>query len=861
MAFKASTSDVSVHESPDKLFRDLTRRKYPDVLPHQAEMMQAYAKLPQDMSDIALQLPTGSGKTLVGLLIAEWRRRKYKERVVFLCPTRQLVHQVVNQAEEKYGLSVATFVGKQSDYSPTAKADYQQAEKVAITTYSSLFNTNSYFDNADVIIVDDAHAAENYIAGHWTIRIERNEEHATLHQALCTLLAPYLSTTDLTRLRGEWEDIVDRTWVDMLPISILQKIKPQLIEILDVHTANIKLSYPWSLLRSHLDACQIYLSSQEILIRPLLPPTFSHTPFNAAKQRIFMSATLGAGGDLERLTGRKKIHRIPAPTGWDTQGVGRRFFIFPEMSLSEAELIELRKALMVRAGRSVVLVPSDYLADTIAEQVTNSIGFPVFRAADIESSKDNFVATSQAVAVIANRYDGVDFAGNDCRLLFIEGLPKAMNAQERFLMSRMGANILYNERVQTRVVQAIGRCTRSLEDYSAVVITGDDLPDYLSDIRRRKFFHPELQAEIEFGVRQSKDVVMADMIENFEIFLENKKAWESANAMIVEARGKTQKDVLPAIAELENVVSWEVEYQTALWRADYAKAVDFAERVLGALTLPDLRGYRALWNYLAGSAAYLGTQTGIAALAPKVRHYFGESYKCAPDISWLTNVARQETPELLTDQANDAALQQQVARIASELSRLGSTHDRAFAKLEKEIIDGLSNHETFEAAQVKLGNLIGYISGKIESEGSPDPWWISGSTCIVFEDYVNTTDTGELCVNKARQATSHPNWMIEHVPQSAGCTFIPTLLSPINNIRSAAVTQAQGLRYWQLDAFLDWAKRSLDTVRELRTTFYEQGDLVWQAEAGTLLKERGLDIMSVITHLDKNMANDCLKHV
>jgi hypothetical protein len=771
------------------------------------------------------------------------------------------VHQVVNQAEEKYGLSVATFVGKQSDYSPTAKADYQQAEKVAITTYSSLFNTNSYFDNADVIIVDDAHAAENYIAGHWTLRIERNEEHAALHQALCTLLAPYLSTTDLTRLRGEWEDIVDRTWVDMLPISILQKIKPQLIEILDVHTANIKLSYPWSLLRSHLDACQIYLSSQEILIRPLLPPTFSHTPFNAAKQRIFMSATLGAGGDLERLTGRKKIHRIPAPTGWDTQGVGRRFFIFPEMSLSEADLIELRKALMVRAGRSVVLVPSDYLADTIAEQITNSIGFPVFRAADIESSKDNFVATSQAVAVIANRYDGVDFAGNDCRLLFIEGLPKAMNSQERFLMSRMGANILYNERVQTRVVQAIGRCTRSLEDYSAVVITGDDLPDYLSDIRRRKFFHPELQAEIEFGVRQSKDTVMADMIENFEIFRENKKAWESANAMIVEARGKAQKDVLPAIAELENVVSWEVEYQTALWRADYAKAVDFAERVLGALTLPDLRGYRALWNYLAGSAAYLGTQTGIAALAPKVRHYFGESYKCAPDISWLTNVARQETPELLTNQSNDAALQQQVARIASELSRLGSTHDRAFAKLEKEIIEGLSNHETFEAAQVKLGNLIGYISGKIESEGSPDPWWISGSTCIVFEDYVNTTDTGELCVNKARQATSHPNWMTEHVPQAVGCTFIPTLLSPINNIRSAAVTQAQGLRYWQLNAFLDWAKRSLDTVRELRTTFYEQGDLVWQAEAGTLLKERGLDIMSVVTHLDKNMANDCLKHV
>jgi hypothetical protein len=254
-----------------------------------------------------------------------------------------------------------------------------------------LFNTNSYFDNADVIIVDDAHAAENYIAGHWTIRIGRNEEHATLHQALCTLLAPYLSATDLTRLRGEWEDVVDRTWVDMLPVSIFQKIKPQLIEILDVHTANINLSYPWSLLRSHLDACQIYLSSQEILMRPLLPPTFSHAPFNSAKQRIFMSATLGAGGDLERLTGRKKIHRIPAPKGWDTQGVGRRFFVFPEMSLSEAEVMELRQGLMVRAGRSVVLVPSDHLETTITEQVINLIGFPVFNADDIRHRRRNLL--------------------------------------------------------------------------------------------------------------------------------------------------------------------------------------------------------------------------------------------------------------------------------------------------------------------------------------------------------------------------------------------------------------------------------------------------------------------------------------
>lgn len=861
MAFKTATSDDSVPDSPDKLFRDLTRRKFPDVLPHQAETMQAYADQGVTPPDVALQLPTGSGKTLVGLLIAEWRRRKFNERVVYLCPTKQLVHQVVNQAEEKYGLSVGTFVGRQRDYSPASKADFQQAEKIAITTYSGLFNTNSYFDDADVIVLDDAHAAENYVASFWSLRILRapEEGHPALHQAVCNLLSRYLTPTNLTRLRGTWEDVVDRTWVDMLPTPVLVEIRDELTEILDTHSPNTDLSYPWSLLRGHLDACHVYLSSQDILIRPLLPPTFSHAPFNAAKQRIYMSATLGAGGDLERLTGRKNIHRITAPKGWDTQGVGRRFFIFPEMSLSTEETIDLRMQLMKRAGRSVVLVPSTSMANIAIKQVTDRIAYPIYRVEDIENSKDAFVAAQQAVAVVANRYDGVDFSGDDCRLLFIEGLPKAMNSQERFLMSRMAANTLFNERIQTRVVQAIGRCTRSLEDYSAVVVTGEDLPDYLSDIRRRKFFHPELQAEIDFGVRQSKDTDAANILENFDIFLANGKDWESANRTIVEARRRLHQESLPTIANLEAAVRYEIDYQTALWRADYVGAVGFAEQALGTLTEPDVRGYRALWHYLVGSAAFLGAKSGVSALDHKARKHFAEAYKCAPDIPWLIEFARRESPEALDTDAAGSALRQQAERLAAELSRLGSTHERKFASIEKRILEGLRNPDTFENAQVLLGNLLGFIAGKEEAEGSPDPWWISGSTCIVFEDFVNTTSDGELDVTKARQAASHPNWMQTHVDQAAGCTYFPTLVSPATSIRKAAIPHAQSLHYWALDDFVKWTTMAVATVRELRATFYEQGDLVWQANAANTLKEKRLDMASVIQYLSGNMVVDALK--
>ena len=75
---------------------------------------------------------------------------------------------------------------------------------------------------------------------------------------------------------------------------------------------------------------------------------------------------------------------------------------------------------------------------------------------------------------MAGRFDGIDFPHDECRLLCLDGLPKATNAQERFLMSKMGASALLNERLQTRVLQAAGRCTRALQDRSAVFVTGQE---------------------------------------------------------------------------------------------------------------------------------------------------------------------------------------------------------------------------------------------------------------------------------------------------------------------------------------------------------------------------------------------------
>ena len=116
--FRISSPATPKPESPAILFRDLKRDPSIKFLwDHLGKLLDQYFLNHLKTSDLALELPTGSGKTLVALLIAEYRRRANSERVAFLCPTRQLCSQVAGQAK-KYGVPTALLTGSQKKYDP-----------------------------------------------------------------------------------------------------------------------------------------------------------------------------------------------------------------------------------------------------------------------------------------------------------------------------------------------------------------------------------------------------------------------------------------------------------------------------------------------------------------------------------------------------------------------------------------------------------------------------------------------------------------------------------------------------------------------------------------------------------------------
>ena len=89
--------------------------------------------------------------------------------------------------------------------------------------------------------------------------------------------------------------------------------------------------------------------------------------------------------------------------------------------------------------------------------------------------------------------------------MVVYGLPSGHNAQEEFLLGRIGASSFLRDRIRTRLTQAFGRCTRGPTDYAAIILIGSPLVDFCIQKEVRSNMHPELQAELDYGLNMSGD--------------------------------------------------------------------------------------------------------------------------------------------------------------------------------------------------------------------------------------------------------------------------------------------------------------------------------------------------------------------
>jgi len=182
---------AQAYESSEELFGKLSSRakSHGYLRAPQVDALREYMNHTSD-SDLAFELPTGTGKTGVGLLIAEWRRRRSGERVAYLTLTNQLAMQVQQEAE-KLGIDCADITGTKETRSIAEVGRYQAGQAIGVTTYSNLFNVNPVVQTSDLLIFDDAHGGERFVAEMWTVRI--TDENSDLYKEALTTVRPALT--------------------------------------------------------------------------------------------------------------------------------------------------------------------------------------------------------------------------------------------------------------------------------------------------------------------------------------------------------------------------------------------------------------------------------------------------------------------------------------------------------------------------------------------------------------------------------------------------------------------------------------------------------------------------------------------
>ncbi|MEV6048804.1 DEAD/DEAH box helicase [Streptomyces xanthochromogenes] len=800
LAFKRRPADISMPDDPVDLYRilALTNRGPEAVWGHQQDVLRHWHQKMPDASDVAIELPTGAGKTLVGGLIGDFQRQKYGERVAYICPTRQLARQTAARFDE-YGIPNVLLINKVRTWNQADRSRYAGSEAIAVTVYSHVFNSNPALDDAAMLVLDDAHAAEGYVAGPWSLSISRETEPDAYRDVL-SAVRPALDPLVYNRLSTPDTDDSQSSYVYLAsPIGVTEQAVV-LEQVVAAAARNDKLStsavHAWKLLQGHLDRCLVYLSYGQILIRPLIPPTGLHQAFSGPARRIYMSATLGDGGELERAFGRKKIARIPVPKGWEKQGTGRRFFLFPELTndlaTTPALLPEFVSRVIASSGRAVALTPDSRSARKFKASYTPA-SHTVLNATDVEDDLTTFTSQDNTLLLLNNRYDGIDLPGEDCRLVVLDGLPARGDLQERFLHESLGATEVLQERIRARIVQGAGRATRNNRDWAAVMVLGQSLTSYLSGPDHQAALHPEVHAEVEFGRRNSLGTSSAEVLDNLRVFQEHGQDWADVDEDIVTAREKYTRAIAPSATELQNAAKHEVEAWNAIWNGQWDWALTAVQKVLDNLTgARTPQRYAALWNYLGYSLAErLAREPGDHAYKTTGARYYRDLQRRGQTSNFLAHLVSP------SDQAHAPALGEleplDEAALRSIISHTDLHRADRFEAAISKARSGLAGTEfrAYEAGLVSLGTFAGASSSYGNDDDSqpaaPDAVWIfDDARWITWEAKSEASTTGEIGPDNVRQAQAHLNYTETERHESAPSGSIALLMSPKPNVLSAA---------------------------------------------------------------------------
>ena len=476
----------------------------------------------KDESNLVVKMNTGSGKTVVGLLILKSCMNEGKGPAVYIVPDNYLLEQVVQEARS-LGLSATT------DYNSHG---FLQGKEILVANIHTLVNGLSAFGVGDQgvkirigsLVVDDAHACLDTIEEQYTVTLPST---SLSYKGIYKLLRNSLLQQSEPRVLEL--DNYDPSIQMLAPFWAWQNNVSEISKLLVQEKGEDHLKFKWPLIKDSLKLSRCVVSASKIEISPHCIPIHSIPSIEYAERKIFMTATLADDSVLASHFGITDARAYDAICPDSFGDIGDRLILMPQVinpELSDDDIKELC-AYAKEQINVVVIVPSEHRAN-----YWRDIADSVLKKGNIHEGINQLKNKSAGLTVLVNRYDGIDLPNDACRLLVIDGLPDV-----RRMIDKVEEGILLGTdrsitQITQRVEQGMGRGVRANDDYCAVLLMGRTLTRKLYASSGVQKFSVGTKAQLDLSEKVASQIAKAELTDIWNTLLyclDQDPQWVSAS--------------------------------------------------------------------------------------------------------------------------------------------------------------------------------------------------------------------------------------------------------------------------------------------------------------------------------------------
>ncbi|KAB0457883.1 helicase C-terminal domain-containing protein [Vibrio kanaloae] len=771
---RSSSKGTEKKTHPREIYDALDRHanKGPLRVPVQSTVLDNWFDNYKDQRDVIIKLPTGEGKTLIGLLILQSKINQKKGASLYICPNKYLADQVRIQADE-FGIQHCAINEN------GLPEDFINGEKILITHAQMVFNGRSSnfgigLDSVDVenFLLDDAHSCIEIIKTGSKFKIPRSSE--------CFNELLHLFGEELKKQgAGTYADICNESKSAILAVPYWdwEGKQDEVVQILSKYNKNMDKSvwFVWNLLKDNLKHCSAVFSGKGIEISPRLLPMDMFGSFFNASHRVFMSATISNDSFFIRDLGLTK-EVIENPLTFEKTWSGEKMVLIPSLidgSLTRENIVNWVGKWRNTQYGVVAIAPSNWHT-----KIWDSLGATTVDAENLLTEVDKLKQGQfPNPVVMAAKYDGIDLPDNMCRVLVIDSLPITETITEKYIESCIPNSTFTQIKTAQTIEQGLGRAVRGEKDYCIILLLGNDLVKQIRYKGSRPYLSPQTRKQIDIGLelakyaREDKDDSQTYTQMLTSVINQGLGRDESWKQFYIDSMNSIDVDECRVTSGSDEMLILERKAECFHAEGKHDKAINTIQSLLDNRSI-NLSQEERGW-YLQEMSRYLYAQNRVEGMAMQVNaHRTNKRLFLPPDGYQFTKI--------------DLKAHERISNIKSFIGQYDDFED--FLVYMDDVFSRLVfgvKAERFESAIDELGRFLGFNTERPDAnwKSGPDNLWAIKSGEYLFiecKSEVKLTRS-EILKEETGQFNNNIAWFKRFYP---GANVIYSMIIPTKKVKS-----------------------------------------------------------------------------